>query len=57
MKDSDLNSKPPAGCVACGTLVISIKDQGAGLSSDELGHLFGEGVQFNPNKLQAGQGR
>ena len=47
----------PSHCVSCGTIVIAVSDQGAGLSTEELGKLFGEGVQFNVNKLQAGQGR
>lgn len=47
----------PDDCISCGTLVIKTTDQGAGLSVDELGKLFGEGVQFNVNQLQAGQGR
>jgi CheY-like chemotaxis protein len=35
---------------------VTVTDNGVGLSGDQLGHLFGEGVQFNPNELQAGQG-
>ena len=35
---------------------ISCKDQGAGLSKANLKLLFGEGVQFNANELQAGGG-
>jgi CheY-like chemotaxis protein len=33
-----------------------VTDNGVGLSAAQLAHLFGEGVQFNPNRLQAGQG-
>jgi CheY-like chemotaxis protein len=39
-----------------GTVLISCKDQGAGLSPANLKLLFGEGVQFNANELQAGGG-
>jgi CheY-like chemotaxis protein len=37
-------------------VLIACKDEGAGLSRDNLKLLFGEGVQFNANKLQAGGG-
>jgi two-component system, sensor histidine kinase len=37
-------------------VVISVTDSGPGLSEEQLCALFHEGVQFNPNKLQAGQG-
>ena len=40
----------------CGFVRISVKDNGVGLTSDQLGRLFGEGVQFNANRLQNGQG-
>ena len=33
-------------------VTISVKDCGAGLSAEDLGRLFQEGVQINPNKLQ-----
>ena len=33
-------------------VTISVKDCGAGLSPEDLGRLFQEGVQINPNKLQ-----
>ena len=35
---------------------IAIKDEGAGLSAENLTRLFTEGVQFNANSLQAGGG-
>ena len=41
----------------CGTLRISVIDTGAGLSTDQLSRLFKDGIQFNVNDLQAGQGR
>ena len=37
-------------------VLISCKDEGAGLSPANLKLLFGEGVQFNANELQAGGG-
>lgn len=39
-----------------GAMRLSVKDSGAGLSTEELARIFGEGVQFNANALQAGQG-
>ena len=42
--------------LVCGKLILSVTDTGAGMSQDNLSHLFQEGVQFNPGKLQAGQG-
>lgn len=39
-----------------GTITISVRDSGPGLSAENLKHLFREGVQFEPNRLQAGGG-
>lgn len=39
-----------------GHIALSVKDNGAGMSADQLSQLFGDGVQFNVNVLQAGQG-
>jgi signal transduction histidine kinase/CheY-like chemotaxis protein len=39
-----------------GILRLTVKDTGAGLSEEQLSELFGEGKQFNVNKLQSGQG-
>jgi CheY-like chemotaxis protein len=39
-----------------GTLRIAVKDSGAGLSPQQLAEIGAEGVQFNANELQAGQG-
>ncbi|CAM9122794.1 unnamed protein product, partial [Ectocarpus fasciculatus] len=48
----------PAENVSCtkSQVTISIADSGYGLSAEQIGMLFKDGVQFNPNKLQAGQG-
>ena len=35
---------------------VTVQDTGAGLSAENLGRLFGEGVQFNANGLQGGGG-
>jgi CheY-like chemotaxis protein len=35
---------------------INVKDSGVGLSRDQVNKLFGDGVQFNVNDLQAGNG-
>ena len=45
-----------ATCTQRGVLELSVSDTGAGLSQDEVSKLFREGVQFNVNRLQAGQG-
>lgn len=39
-----------------GALEIIVQDKGVGLSKRQLGQLFSEGVQFNPNVLQHGGG-
>lgn len=39
-----------------GYLTISVTDSGPGLSIEQQQQLFREGVQFNPNELQGGQG-
>jgi signal transduction histidine kinase/CheY-like chemotaxis protein len=39
-----------------GQVVLTVRDTGAGISATHLQELFQEGVQFNPNNLQAGQG-
>lgn len=44
------------GYQRCGSLVLTCKDTGAGLSPENIKGLFQEGVQFNANVLQAGQG-
>ena len=39
-----------------GYFQLAVKDSGVGLTEDQLGKLFGEGVQFDPNVLQEGKG-
>ena len=39
-----------------GELVVKVKDEGAGMSKEQLARLFQQGVQFNVNDLQAGNG-
>lgn len=46
-----LLDKPRAG-----SLKIIVKDTGAGLTAHQLSKIFGEGVQFDANKLQGGKG-
>jgi signal transduction histidine kinase len=46
----------PFTLARAGSLVVTVTDSGAGISKDNQLHLFREGVQFNANQLQAGQG-
>jgi CheY-like chemotaxis protein len=39
-----------------GNVIITVTDSGPGLSLEQQQALFHQGVQFNPNQLQAGQG-
>jgi CheY-like chemotaxis protein len=39
-----------------GYLRVSVKDTGAGMAQDQVPRLFNDGIQFNVNELQAGQG-
>jgi signal transduction histidine kinase len=39
-----------------GSVVITVSDTGAGMSQEDQKSLFGEGIQFRVNQLQAGQG-
>ena len=47
----ELLEEPRAGAIR-----ISVTDSGAGLSPDQLAQICTEGMQFNANQLQAGQG-
>jgi signal transduction histidine kinase len=38
-----------------GSILISVRDNGAGMTQEQLGRLFQEGVQFDANKLQVRQ--
>lgn len=42
--------------IRSGSLILSVRDTGAGLSKENQTQLFQEGMQFNANQLQAGQG-
>lgn len=39
-----------------GSLIITVKDTGAGMTKAQLKQLFGQGIQFNVNELQHGNG-
>jgi len=39
-----------------GTLVVTVTDTGAGMTKEQLKKLFGQGIQFNVNELQHGNG-
>jgi signal transduction histidine kinase len=38
-----------------GSILISVRDNGAGMTQEQVGRLFQEGVQFDANKLQVRQ--
>ena len=50
-ESEELLQQPRAGSVR-----ISVTDSGVGLSAEQLSQICSEGVQFNANELQAGQG-
>merc|ERR1740130_730159 len=52
----NLKSQEVITCEKTGNLSFTIKDTGAGLSKPQLEKLFGSGVQFDVNELQAGKG-
>ena len=52
-EESESNDDQPC---SSGHAIISVKDDGAGISSVNLSRLFQEGVQFNANELQKGGG-
>ena len=39
-----------------GSVVVSVKDTGVGMTPDQIEMVFSEGIQFDKNKLQAGGG-
>merc|ERR1719343_1254620 len=39
-----------------GTLAVTVTDTGAGMTREQLKKLFGQGIQFNVNELQHGNG-
>eukprot|EP00548_Thalassiothrix_antarctica_P011934 CAMPEP_0194162246 /NCGR_PEP_ID=MMETSP0152-20130528/79394_1 /TAXON_ID=1049557 /ORGANISM="Thalassiothrix antarctica, Strain L6-D1" /LENGTH=306 /DNA_ID=CAMNT_0038872133 /DNA_START=715 /DNA_END=1635 /DNA_ORIENTATION=- len=43
-------------CTPEGQIEVTVSDTGAGMTLDQLNHLFEDGVQFNVNRLQCGQG-
>jgi len=43
-------------CSSTGDLILTVKDTGAGMTKEQLKRLFGQGVQFNVNELQHGNG-
>eukprot|EP00615_Pteridomonas_danica_P019679 CAMPEP_0114411440 /NCGR_PEP_ID=MMETSP0102-20121206/24668_1 /TAXON_ID=38822 ORGANISM="Pteridomonas danica, Strain PT" /NCGR_SAMPLE_ID=MMETSP0102 /ASSEMBLY_ACC=CAM_ASM_000212 /LENGTH=598 /DNA_ID=CAMNT_0001579357 /DNA_START=1484 /DNA_END=3280 /DNA_ORIENTATION=- len=45
----------PSNFTPCGSIIVKVKDSGAGMTPEQVGQLFQEGVQFD-YKLQAGQG-
>jgi len=54
--DFILKNEKTVICTKTANLVFTIKDNGAGLSKSQLKKLFGDGVQFDVNELQAGKG-
>jgi signal transduction histidine kinase len=50
------SSTDPLSCTRYGSVVLQVSDDGTGLTTQQLQQIFFEGVQFNVNELQAGQG-
>jgi signal transduction histidine kinase/ActR/RegA family two-component response regulator len=51
LSNSELITAPKSGM-----LEVKVTDTGAGMSTEQLAKLFRQGMQFNVNELQAGQG-
>ena len=47
---------PSSFCKRRGSLLLTVTDDGAGMTPEQLKTVCSEGVQFNANQLQAGQG-
>ncbi|KAJ1401114.1 hypothetical protein B484DRAFT_405826, partial [Ochromonadaceae sp. CCMP2298] len=47
---------PWTGMPRAGSLVLTVRDRGAGMSAEDQKNLFREGIQFNANQLQHGGG-
>ena len=56
LTEMKLHSGEEVSFLRCGDMEVEVADTGQGMTKEQLGRLFGEGVQFNVNKLQAGQG-
>jgi len=55
-KAYDLKNKSRVVHEPTGNLIITVKDTGAGMTKAQLKQLFGQGIQFNVNELQHGNG-
>jgi len=57
-KDEDitLENKEVVSGAKAGEIKVVVEDTGAGMTPDQLGKLFQDGVQFNVNELQKGGG-
>jgi signal transduction histidine kinase len=51
-----LKNRGAASYEPTGNLIVTVKDTGAGMTKDQLKKLFGQGIQFNVNELQHGNG-
>lgn len=51
-----LNSGEEMQAIPSGYFQLNVRDSGVGMNEDQISRLFGEGVQFNANDLQAGKG-
>lgn len=56
VKKFELKNREIVSLPQRGELRVAVEDSGAGLSAEQSGSLFRDGIQFNVNELQAGQG-